>query len=124
MTSGCRLSCRTVRHWSTPSAEEIKRHPLEGYLFLRRNGQHNELVLDAVRHHHEKLAGGGYPGGLKGDEIALPTQVVGLADMFCTLTVDRLTRKASPREEAFQIIGDEKHKCFPTVLFLACQMVL
>jgi HD-GYP domain-containing protein (c-di-GMP phosphodiesterase class II) len=111
-------------YWTTPSVEEIKRHPLEGYLFLRRNGQHNDLVLDAVRHHHERFFGGGYPGGLKGEEIKLPTQVIGLTDMYCTLTCDRITRKASTPEEALQIIGDETHKCFSTLLFMAFQSVV
>ncbi len=111
-------------YWTIPSADEIRRHPFEGYIFLRRNGQYNDLILDAVRHHHERFFGGGYPGGLKGDEISLPTQVIGLADMYCTLITDRPTRKASTQEEAFKIIGDDSHKCFSTLLFTAFQMVI
>jgi len=111
-------------YWSSPSVDQIKRHPFEGYLFLRRNGQHNELVLDAVRHHHERFFGGGYPGGLKGEEIKLETQVIGITDMYCTLTTDRPTRKASTPAEALQIIGDESHRCFSNLLFLAFQTVI
>jgi len=111
-------------YWTAPNLEEIRRHPFEGYVFLRKNGQYNELVLDAVRHHHERFFGGGYPGGLIGDEIKLTTQVIGLADMYCTLLTDRPTRKASTPEEAFKIIGDETHKCFSTVLFYAFQAIM
>lgn len=111
-------------YWSTPSVEEVKRHPFEGYIFLRKSGQYNELVLDAVRHHHERYFGGGYPGALKGDEIKLSTQVIGLSDMYCTLITDRPTRKASTREEAFKIIGDETHRCFSPVLFYAFQSII
>lgn len=111
-------------YWTTPSMEEVKRHPFEGYIFLRRNGQYNDLILDAVRHHHERFFGGGYPGGLKGDEISIATQVVGLSDMYCTLITDRPTRKASTSEEAYAIIGDESHKCFSTLLFTAFQMII
>jgi HD-GYP domain-containing protein (c-di-GMP phosphodiesterase class II) len=111
-------------YWTTPSVDEIRRHPFEGYVFLRKNGQHNELILDAVRHHHERYFGGGYPGGLKGDEIKIPTQVIGLSDMYCTLITDRPTRKASTQEEAYKIIGDENHKCFSTLLFLAFQSAI
>lgn len=111
-------------YWTTPSADEIKRHPIEGYVFLKRNGQYSDLVLDAVRHHHERYFGGGYPGGLKGDEIRTTTQVVGLADMYCTLVVDRSTRKASTPEEALAIIGDETHKCFSTLLFTAFKSII
>lgn len=111
-------------YWTTPSVDEIKRHPLEGYIFLRKNGHYNELVLDAVRHHHERYFGGGYPGGLKGDEIKIPTQVIGLADMYCTLITDRPTRKASTPEEACKIIGDEAYKCFSSLIFLAFQQII
>lgn len=113
-----------VDYWTSPSLEEIKRHPFEGYIFLRKNGNYSDLVLDAVRHHHERYFGGGYPGGLKGDEIKIPTQVIGLTDMYCTLISDRPTRKASTPEEAFRIIGDETHKCFSTILFYAFQSAI
>ncbi|MEI6207911.1 MAG: HD domain-containing phosphohydrolase [Desulfuromonadales bacterium] len=111
-------------YWSTPSVEEIKRHPFEGYIFLKKNGNYSEQVLNAVRHHHERYFGGGYPGGLKGDEIRMSTQVVGLSDMYCTLITDRPTRKASTSEEAYRIIGDENNKCFSTLLFTAFQSVI
>jgi HD-GYP domain-containing protein (c-di-GMP phosphodiesterase class II) len=111
-------------YWTSPSVDEIKRHPIEGYVFLRKNGQYSDLVLDAVRHHHERYFGGGYPGGLKGDEIRITTQVVGLADMYCTLVVDRPTRKASTPEEALAIINDETHKCFSTLLFTAFKSII
>ncbi|BCS52938.1 HD-GYP domain-containing protein [Geobacter sp. SVR] len=111
-------------YWTSPTLEEIRRHPFEGYIFLRKNGRYNDLVLDAVRHHHERYFGGGYPGGLKGDEIRVSTQVIGLADMYCTLISDRPTRKASTPEEAFKIIGDETYKCFSTILFYAFQAAI
>jgi HD-GYP domain-containing protein (c-di-GMP phosphodiesterase class II) len=113
-----------IDYWSTPSVDEIKRHPFEGYIFLKKNGQYSEPVLDAVRHHHERYFGGGYPGGLKGDEIKMTTQVIGLADMYCTLITDRPARKASTPEEAYKIIGDENNKCFSTLLFTAFQLVV
>jgi len=111
-------------YWTAPSIDEIRRHPFEGYIYLKKNGQYNELILDAVRHHHERFFGGGYPGGLKGEEIKLSTQVVGLVDMYCTLITDRSTRKASTPEEAYKIIGDETHKCFSTLLFTAFKVVI
>jgi HD-GYP domain-containing protein (c-di-GMP phosphodiesterase class II) len=111
-------------YWTSPSVDLIKRHPFEGYIFLKKNGQYSDPVLDAVRHHHERYFGGGYPGGLKGDEIKMSTQVVGLSDMYCTLITDRPTRKASTPEEAYKIIGDENNKCFSTLLFTAFQLLI
>jgi len=113
-----------IDYWSTPSVDVIKRHPFEGYIFLKKNGQYNDFILDAVRHHHERYFGGGYPAGLKGDEIKISTQVVGLSDMYCTLITDRSTRKASTSDEAYKIIGDEDNKCFSTLLFSAFQLVM
>jgi putative two-component system response regulator len=38
-------------------------------------------VRPIIRHHHERYDGSGYPDGLKGDEIPLVAQIVGLVDM-------------------------------------------
>lgn len=48
--------------------EAIKKHPEIGYRMLKRTGL-PEMVLDAVRFHHEKFSGRGYPLGLAGEEI-------------------------------------------------------
>ena len=43
----------------------------------------------AVRHHHERYDGKGYPDGLKGDDIPLIARVVTVADAFDAMTSDR-----------------------------------
>jgi len=53
-----------------------------------------------VRWHHEKCDGTGYPDQLKGDEIPLSAQIVGIVDVFDALTTDRPYRKAMTRDEA------------------------
>ena len=64
-------------------------------------------VLPIVRHHHENWDGSGYPDGLKGDQIPLPAQVVGLVDYYDGLTSHRPYRPAfTPREALVQIQGN------------------
>jgi HD-GYP domain-containing protein (c-di-GMP phosphodiesterase class II) len=53
-----------------------------------------------IRSHHEKYDGTGYPDRLRGDEIPLAAQVVGIVDVFDALTTDRPYRPAFAREAA------------------------
>jgi putative two-component system response regulator len=54
--------------------------------------------------HHEKWDGTGYPRGLKGNEIPLLGRIMAIADVYDALTSVRPYKKASPHEEAVQII--------------------
>ena len=51
-------------------------------------------VLDAVRYHHERMNGTGYPAGLCGEEIPLCARIVGVADAYDAMTHDRPQRLA------------------------------
>jgi putative nucleotidyltransferase with HDIG domain len=57
-------------------------------------------VKPAVRYHHERLDGSGYPEGLIGDEIPLGARVLGVADVMAAMTADRPYREARTKEEA------------------------
>lgn len=79
--------------------EEVKSHPdkgvqiLEPVHFLR-------PVLPAIRHHHEKFDGSGYPLGLKGKEIPFRARIISIADTWDAMLSDRPYRKALSIEEA------------------------
>ena len=47
-----------------------------------------------VRSHHERLDGSGYPSGLRGDDIPLLAQIVGVIDVYDAITSERPYRKA------------------------------
>ncbi|MEW5801416.1 MAG: HD domain-containing phosphohydrolase [bacterium] len=64
-------------------------------------------ALEAIRHHHEKLDGSGYPDGIKGEEISLVSRIMGVADIFDALLTDRPYRKGMPKEKAFAILFKE-----------------
>ena len=57
-------------------------------------------AIAVVRHHHERWDGGGYPDGLRGDEIPLAARVFAVADALDALTTDRPYRPAVGWAEA------------------------
>lgn len=65
------------------------------------------LVPKWAAEHHEYLDGTGYPNHLKGDEIALETRMITIADVYDAMTsTDRPYKKPMPREKAFAILHD------------------
>jgi HD-GYP domain-containing protein (c-di-GMP phosphodiesterase class II) len=61
----------------------------------------------AVRHHHERWDGSGYPDGLSGAAIPLGARIVAVADVFDALTSDRPYRTALPRDAALAYLATE-----------------
>jgi putative nucleotidyltransferase with HDIG domain len=58
-------------------------------------------VRAAIRHHHERFDGGGYPDGLAGELIPIEARVVAAADAYSAITSDRIYRRSSEQEAAF-----------------------
>ncbi len=61
---------------------------------------HVGRAIDYVHCHHERINGSGYPRGLKGSEVPLGAQIVGLAESYVSLTEERAFREAFPAEDA------------------------
>ena len=59
-------------------------------------------VRPIIRQHHERLNGTGYPDGLKGSEVSLLAQIIGVVDAFDAMTTDRPYRKSLGIERAFE----------------------
>ncbi|MDD5729739.1 MAG: HD domain-containing protein [Candidatus Omnitrophica bacterium] len=59
-----------------------------------------------IYHHHEKYTGGGYPKGLKKEEIPLGARIMAVADTFEALTADRPYRRAFPLDKAKKILKE------------------
>ncbi len=79
--------------------EEIKRHPETAYRILCGVAEMADLA-EAVRQHHERWDGKGYPRGLKGDEITLEARIICVADSFDAMTSERPYRSGMPVQEA------------------------
>lgn len=71
---------------------EIKRHPLEGEKILSSYKEFNEM-LPAIRSHHERFDGRGYPDGLKGEDICLYARIMAVADSFDAMISNRAYRQ-------------------------------
>ena len=81
--------------------EAMKQHVVLGSILVRELSA-ADLVIDGVRHHHERWDGRGYPDRLKGDEIPLIARVIGVADAFSAMTTTRPYRRALTAQVALQ----------------------
>jgi diguanylate cyclase (GGDEF)-like protein/putative nucleotidyltransferase with HDIG domain len=79
--------------------ELMQRHADEGARIIDRLGFLNDAV-PAIRHHHERFDGTGYPDGLKGDEIPLGARIIHVADALDSMLTTRIYRAARPASEA------------------------
>lgn len=89
---------------SVEEFDTIKAHPERGAVILQPVSQ---LVacLPAIRHHHERYAGGGYPWGLKGEEIPFAARIIAVADTYDAITSSRAYRPARSHQEAVDILA-------------------
>ena len=102
--------------------EEIKLHSIKGVKILQPltflNGS-----IDAIRGHHERFDGKGYPDGKKGKDISLEARIMAVADSFDAMTTERPYRKGLSIEEAKEEIIRNKGTQFdPEVVdaFIRC----
>jgi len=93
----------------------MREHPtnaariLSPFRFLSREAE-------ALRAHHERYDGKGYPSGLKGEEIPLAARIIAVADAFDAMTSSRPYRNALPFEVAIgEIRRHERAQFDPTV---------
>ena len=85
----------------------MKSHPSLAVEILKELGEKNQLVLDAIEQHHEKLDGSGYPKGLKAQEIHILSQIIAIADIFDALTTKRSYKEALKTFDALSIMKNE-----------------
>jgi diguanylate cyclase (GGDEF)-like protein/putative nucleotidyltransferase with HDIG domain len=76
-------------------------------------------VLPAVKYHHEKWDGTGYPDGLKGEEIPLQARILAVADVYDALTSTRSYRNAWTHERAVAVIKKDTGTHFDPVVAAA-----
>jgi HD-GYP domain-containing protein (c-di-GMP phosphodiesterase class II) len=84
--------------------ESIKGHPVVGWELANR-ARSLRGSLSAIRHHHERWDGSGYPDHLAEREIPLAGRIVGVADVWDALTSDRAYRPAWPLDRAISHIA-------------------
>jgi HD-GYP domain-containing protein (c-di-GMP phosphodiesterase class II) len=91
----------------------VRSHPELGYELLEPLAQFfTTPVLQAIKHHHERWDGNGYPHNLQGNEIPLFARIVGVADAYEAMTSERSYRKPFTPEEAVERLLAESGKQF------------
>ncbi len=83
----------------------VKEHPVIGERILRPIIR-NRVVLSAIRSHHERFDGGGYPDNLSGEKIPFLARMITIADSYDALTSSRAYRSAIKQEDALTILQD------------------
>jgi diguanylate cyclase (GGDEF)-like protein/putative nucleotidyltransferase with HDIG domain len=86
----------TDEEWSL-----MQRHADEGARIIDRLGFLNDAV-PAIRHHHERFDGTGYPDRLRGEEIPLGARIIHVADALDSMLTTRIYRAARPLDEALK----------------------
>ena len=74
----------------------IESHVIRGEELLRNLASVPDDVVRAVRHHHEREDGTGYPDGLRGDAIPLAAKIIVVCDAIDAMLSDRPYRQALP----------------------------
>jgi diguanylate cyclase (GGDEF)-like protein/PAS domain S-box-containing protein len=85
--------------------QAIQQHPLMGAIIVGAVPGFEE-TLDAVRHHHERWDGDGYPFGLRGQETPLMARLMAVADAYSAMTTDRPYRKGMDPAKARHILEE------------------
>ena len=89
----------------------IHQHPLWSTRILQ-SFPHLDIDLQAVRTHHERVDGKGYPDGLMGEEIPIGGRILAVIDAYDAMTHQRPFRPAMSREDALRILEEESKTQF------------
>jgi putative two-component system response regulator len=90
---------------------EMRKHPEVGAHMIR-DIPYLSAAVPMVLYHHERWDGGGYPEGLRGEEIPISARLLAVADAFDAMTSDRPYRDALPSSKAYQEIIEGSGKQF------------
>ena len=108
--------------------EEMKKHTIIGADLATRILAKYDMELakysyEICRYHHERYNGKGYPDGLKGDEIPICAQVVGIADVYDALIEKRVYKEAYSHEQAINMIKNWECGKFSEKLMYCLELV-
>lgn len=79
----------------------MSQHPVFGAKIMEPVEEFREM-LPYMYHHHERYSSGGYPEGISGEDIPLPSRILSVADAFDAMTSNRPYRQAMSVEQALR----------------------
>lgn len=78
---------------------KLQKHPVQAAQFMEAAGFINPHMIKAIRQHHERLDGSGYPNNLKSDEISMLALIIQICETYTARIDNRAYRKSvNPRE--------------------------
>jgi diguanylate cyclase (GGDEF)-like protein len=89
----------------------VRQHPLWSARILETIPGLN-ADLDAVRSHHERFDGKGYPGGLLGEEIPIGGRVIAVTDAYDAMVHERPFRQSMTHEDALKVLESKSWSQF------------
>ncbi len=89
---------------SQDDARKMRQHPRHGSRMLEQSEGFSQSVVAGVLQHHERWDGGGYPDGLKRDEISGHAKIIAIADTYYELVSVKSKRRALMPHEAIEFI--------------------
>ena len=101
----------------------MQSHSVIGERILREVDAYDD-VASVVRHHHERIDGGGYPDGIYRDEIPLLSRVIAVADAYNAMTSDRPYRDGMPSRVARLRLAQAVENQFDTSVVAAFEAIL
>jgi diguanylate cyclase (GGDEF)-like protein/putative nucleotidyltransferase with HDIG domain len=108
---------------NTLEYEIIKEHVVMSYELLCTVDIYKDIA-EIVRHHHERYDGGGYPQGLKGDEIPILSQIMTVADAFDAMTTNRIYKARKSVKTAISELKELSGKQFNSEIVKAATKAL
>ena len=81
--------------------EHVNRHPEIGYQVLRGLNLYRRIA-EVVLYHHERPDGKGYPKGITGSDIPLPSKVISVSDAYCSMSTNSVSRDILNDDEIVQ----------------------
>lgn len=99
--------------------EIIKAHPLRGWEVLNISEGANQVALDVVLHHHERVDGTGYPEKISGDALSLFARMGAVCDVYDALTSNRCYKAGWEPAEALHKMAEWRNGHFDERIFHA-----
>lgn len=97
----------------------VKNHPVAGHDFLTSSANIDPVALDVCLHHHEKVDGSGYPGGLTGPQISLFAKMGAVCDVYDAITSNRPYKSGWDPSESLRKMGQWTSGHFDLAVFQA-----
>lgn len=103
--------------------EIMKKHAAAGGKLIKENmtrivdREFVDMAEMLAAHHHEKWNGGGYPDGLKGEDIPLCARILAIVDVFDALVSKRQYKEGMSFEKAYDIMKHDRGEAFEPILF-------